>query len=217
MHSSNNLDVLAVVGKGLKRVQLGVGEVLRIHLQGLEHELAVLVVVAEAHEEPDTVGRNVRVVGGALGLHAVLRVVATLLLGDKGGSHAPGAHVIQGAGYLVTLAGAKCASVRTQDASGKSAAGVPVAEGDRRVAGLVMGVSLRNSAYEAGTCCECGSVEALGVLHGAELAIAAVLCPNKAGELLVKGLVVKTEALQCAGTEGGQEDICRLEQMVHDL
>ena len=80
-----------------------------------------------------------------------------------------------------------------------------------------MGVSLRNSAYEAGTCCECGSVEALGVLHGAELAIAAVLSPNKAGELLVKGLIVKTEALQCAGTKGGQEDICRLEQMVHDL
>ena len=35
------------------------GVVLRIHLQSIEYQLAILVVVAEAHEEPDAIGRYI--------------------------------------------------------------------------------------------------------------------------------------------------------------
>ena len=59
MHLSYDLDILAIVSQCFKRVVLLFGVVLRIHLQSIEYQLAILVVVAEAHEEPDAIGRYI--------------------------------------------------------------------------------------------------------------------------------------------------------------
>lgn len=63
-----------------------------------------------------------------------------------------GANVIEARGDLVAFARAQRACISTQDASTKSAAGVPVAKCDRRVAGLIVLVVLRNRSNEARTC-----------------------------------------------------------------
>lgn len=56
---SYDLDILAIVSQCFKRVVLLFGIVLRIHLQSIEYQLAILVVIAEAHEEPDAIGRYI--------------------------------------------------------------------------------------------------------------------------------------------------------------
>ena len=108
-------------------------------------------------------------------------------------------------------------SIGAEDASGQSAAGVPVAEGDGAVARLVVGVVLRDGGNEAGTSGERGCVEALCVLQRAKLAVATVLSPNQARELLVQGLVVQAQALQGAGTQGGHEDVGLGQEVEHNF
>ena len=195
----------------------GSGVVLRVHLDGVEHELAVLVVVAEAHEEPHAVGGHVGVVRGALGLHAVLGVLAALLLGDERAGHAPGAHMVEARGHLVAHAGAQSARIRAKDAGGQRAASVPVAEGDGRVARLVVLVGLRDGAHEAGTRGERRGVEALRVLHRAVLAVAAVLGPYELRKLLMQRLVVQAQALQRAVAQRRDEDISLGQEVHHNL
>ena len=200
MHCSNNVNILAIVCQNFEALILRIGVPYFVHFESLENKLVILVVMTEAHEEPNTIRRYIRVIGWALSLHAVLRIVATLLLSDKSRGHAPSAYVIQRTSYLVALTGAKSACISTKDTSCQSATSVPVTKSNRRVTWLVMSICLRNCANKTGTSSKSGSVKALSIFHRTMLAITTILCPNQTRELLVQGFIIKTQTLQCAGT-----------------
>ena len=215
MHCSYNINVLTVVSQNLKAFVLRIGVPYLVHFKSLENELMILVVVTEAHKEPNAIGRNIRVVGWAFCFHAVLWIVATLLLSDKSRSHTPSTYVVQRTSYLVALTSAKSTSISAKNTCCQSTTGVPVTKCDWRVTWLIVSICLRNCAYKTRTCSKCSSVKALSILHWAVLAVTTVLSPYQTRELLMQGLIVKTKTLKSARTKRGQEDICSFKQLIH--